>query len=156
MYRTVTDFAYSISPECPFLIDEMSMANLRSRLCNYQDENAMLSPDAQVGVRKSVAAALGERKGFTQEESVRALVYPYSVDVGRLVDDLCGPQLPPGNFSIDECDRGSGTMSMDLGTDDDMPQTPPEMSSLLKVVGSKVGKGVVGADRVVGPPGGHL
>jgi hypothetical protein len=156
MYRTVTDLAYSRSPECPFIVDEMSMANLRSRLCKYENEDTFLSLDAQTGVRKSIAAALGERRSLVQEGGACDALYPYSVDVERIVDDLCGPRLPPETLSVDEDDRGSWTMSMDLGTEDDTPLTPPEMQSLLKVVRSKVCGEVADADGVGGPLSMHM
>jgi len=78
------------------------MMDLHRRLLRYENENTLLSPDAQTGVRKSIAAALGERKGSTQEGNIYAVVYPYSVDVERIVDGLCGlvchskPFLPMG------------------------------------------------------------
>jgi hypothetical protein len=74
MYRTVTDLAYSRSPECPFIIDEPSMADLRSRLDGYE-ENTLLPPDAQIGMRKLIAAALGERKGRTPEGRGKQVVW---------------------------------------------------------------------------------
>jgi len=135
MYRTVTDLVFSRSPECPFIVDEPSMAELRNRLDQYENENILLSPDAQVGVRKSVAAALGERKGSTLGGQLHAVVYPYSVDVERIVDNLCGPRRAPQ----DEFDSGSGTMTMDLGTEDNTLSTPSEFSPpLSRVVGSKI------------------
>jgi len=139
MYRTVTDLLYSISPECPFIVDEPSMAELRSRLNQYKDETVLLSPDAQVGVMKSVAAALGERKGSTLGGQPHAVMCLYSVDVERIVDNLCGPRQPPQVPPFDEFDSGSGTMTMDLGTEDDTPSTPSEFSPpLSRVVGSKI------------------
>lgn len=146
MYRTVTDLTYSRSPECPFIVDEPSMASFRSCLYKYENEKTSLSPDAQIGVRKSIAAALGRRKGLISDEEVCSVDYPCSVDIESLVDSLCGPRLPPQDFSIDEHDRG--TMSMDLGTEDDGPQTPLETPSLWDVVRSKVCEEVAGADRV--------
>ena len=137
MYRTITDEAFSRSPECPFIIDEPSMAKFRDRLSIYEKEKTLLSPDAQVGVRKSIAVALGERKDFTPVGTIQAIVYPYSVDVGRIVDGLCGPIRPFEDFSSGELDRGSGTMSMDLETEDDTPSTPSELSLSSKAVGSK-------------------
>jgi len=147
MYRTITDLVYSRSPECPFIVDKPSMAELRNRLDKYENENTLLSPDAQIGVRKSVAAALGERKGSTLEGEVYAVVYPYSVDIERIVDNLCGPRRPPQGSPFDELDSGSGTMTMDLGTEDNTPSTPSEFSPLSKVVGSKVYE-IMGAGRV--------
>lgn len=155
MYRTVTDLAYSRSPECPFIVDEVSMTKLRSRLSTYENEKTLVAPDAQIGVRKSIAAALGGRKGFTQEGEAYAIVHPCSVDLERLVEDLCGPRLQPENIAHEQY-GGSGTMSMDLGTDYETPQTPPDMQPLLKVVGSKVCEEVLGARRVDDSPGGHL
>ena len=137
MYKTVTDPAYSGSPECPFIVDELLMARLRNRLHTYKDEKTLLTLDAQSGLRKSIAAALGERKGSTSKGSVHT-VYPYSVDVERIVDDLCGPRQPSETSSVGEADSGSGTMSMDLGTEYDTPQTSPEPSSPSKAVGPKI------------------
>jgi hypothetical protein len=138
MYRTLTDLAYSRSPECPFIVDELSMAELRSRLDKYENENALLSSDAQVGVRKSIAAALGQRKGSMPEGTIRAVVYPYSVDFEQVVENLCGPRRPFQPFSVGELDNGSGTMSMDLGTEDNTPSTPSELPPSSKAVGSKI------------------
>lgn len=126
------------------------MSNLRSRLRKFGNENAFLSPDAQVGMRRSIAAALGEMKSLVPEREAYAVIYPYSVDAERLVDGLCGPRLLPESLPVDELDRGSGTMSMDLGTEDDTPSTPPELPSQLKVVGSGIGKKVAGAEVVDG------
>ena len=138
MYRTVTDLVYSRSSECPFIVDEPSMAELRSRLDQFENENTLLSPDAQVGVRKSVASALGERKDSTLGGQPHAAVYPYSVDVERIVDNLCGPRRPPQFSLFDEFDGGSGTMTADVGTEDNTPSTPSEFSPpLSRVVGSK-------------------
>ena len=158
MCRTITDSAYSLSPECPFLIDEISMANFRSNLYKYENEKALISPDAQIGVRKSIAAALGERKSSMQDGGIRAVFYPCSVDIERLVDSLCGLRLPLDNISADEHDRGSGTMSMDLGTEDEdeTPLTPPDMPSLPKAVRSKVHGEVVCVGIVDGSPGVQL
>ena len=156
MYRTVTDLAYSGSPECPFIVDKVPMTNLRNLLCKYQNKNTSLSPDAQIGMRKSVAAALGERKGLRHEGEVFTDFYPYSVDVERLVDGLCGSHLPPESFCVEEDDRESGTMSMDLGTEDETPLTPPEMPSLLKTIESKVCEEVTGVGGVDCSPGIHL
>jgi hypothetical protein len=147
MYRTITDLAYSRSPECPFFIDEVAMASLRGRLHRYEDQNTLLSPDAQIGVRKSIAAALGERKGFIPVEEVHA-AHPYSVDAERLVDDLCGPRLHFGSFPVDGFDSGSGTMSMDLSSEDDMPATPPDLPLPQEVVGSGVCEMVMNTGRV--------
>ena len=105
MYRTVTDLAYSRSPECPF---ELSTADLRSRLYKYENEKTLLPPDTQIGVRKSIAAALGKRKGPRPEGKIHAVVYPYSVDVERIVDGLWGPRQP----FADKIDSRSGTMLM--------------------------------------------
>jgi len=139
MYRTVTDLVYSRSPQCPFIVDEPSMAELRNRLDQYEDKSALLSPDAQVGVRKSVAAALGERKDSTLGGQPHAAVYPYSVDVERIVDNLCGSPGPPQVSPFDEFDSGSGTMTMDLGTEYSTPSIPSEFSpSPSRVVGSKI------------------
>lgn len=143
MYRTVTDFDYSRSPECPFIVDEVSMADLRICLHRYENENTLLSADAQIGVRKSIAAALGERKGL-REGRAHAIVYPCSVDVERLVDDICGPCLTFGSFPVDETD-GSGTMSMDLGTEYDTDSSPPMPPSRPKAIGSEVFLGSRGA-----------
>ena len=113
------------------------MGGLRNRLDAYKNEKTLLSLDAQVGLRKSIAAALGEKKGPTSGENIHA-VYPYSVDVERIVDGLCGPRQPSETSSVDEPDSISGTMSMDLGTEYDTPQTSPEPSSPSKAVGSKI------------------
>lgn len=158
MYKTITDSAYSRSHECPFIVDEISMANFRNTLWKYQNENLILPRDAQVGVRKSVAAALGEWKGLVQEGEVGGTLYPYSVDFERLVDDLCGPRLPPETHSVDGDDRGSWTMSMDLGSEDETPLTPPEIPSMLKAVGTKAREEVVvvGVDRIDSFPSIHL
>ena len=137
MYRTITDKAFSMSPECPFIIDEKSMNNLRSRLSRFEEEKTLLSPDAQVGVRKSIAVALGEMKDSTPVGTIQAVVYPYSVDVERIVDGLCGPIRPFEIFSSGELDGGSGTMSMDLETECDAPSTPSELLLSSKAVGSK-------------------
>ena len=156
MYRTITDLAYSRSAECPFVVDEISMEKLRSSLCKFENEKTLLSPDAQIGVRKSVAAALGRRKDLTHGGEVYDVVYPYSVDFEGIVDGLCGPRLPPEIPPVYEDDRGSGTMSMDLGTEDETPLTPLEIPSMLGVVGSKVCEEVAGAGRVGYYPGMHL
>ena len=150
MYKTITDMAYSRSPECPFIIDELAMVDLRSRLDKYEDKNTLLPPDAQTGVRKSIAAALGGRKGLMTEGEIHAIMYPCSVDVERFVDSLCGPLLPLETSSIDELDSESGTMSMDLGTEYDtpsIPSTPSELQSLSKVVGAEVCQEVMGVVR---------
>ena len=60
----------------------------------------LLQPDARIGVRKSAAAALGERTGPVPEGNIHAVVYPYSVDVERIADGLWG---------IDKIDNGSDT-----------------------------------------------
>ena len=130
-HRTIKDLAYSRSPECPFIVNKISMADLRGSLRRYEDANSLLSPDAQVGLRKSIAAALGERRGSQQWESYAA-AYPYSVDAENLVEGLCGPRLLE---SLP--DDGSGTMSMDLGTECDTPSIPPAMP-LPESVGSEV------------------
>ena len=156
MYRTITDLVYSRSPECPFIIDELSMAHLRNRLHEYENENTLLSADAQTGVRKSIAAALGERRGLTPDGEIHAVAYPYSVDVERIVDGLCGPRQPFETFSIGEDDSGSGTMSMDLGTEDDTPPTPPEGLLTSKAVGSRVYVEIASAGRVDSSPGREL
>lgn len=150
MYRAVTDLAYSRSPECPFIVNEQSMMDLRRRLLRYENENTLLSPDAQTGVRKSIAAALGERKGLTQEGGIYAAVYPYSVDVERIVDGLCGPRLPFETFPVTVPDNGSGTMSMDLGTEDGTQSTSLELPPLSKAVGSRICQEATGAARVDG------
>ena len=133
---------------------EVAMANLRNRLHRYGNENTLLSPDAQVGMRKWIAAALGERKGSMSEGETYA-VYPCSVDVEHIVDGLCGPRPLPESFPVDELDLGPGTMLMDLGTDseDDTPSIPSELPTPLKVVGSGICKKVVGADRADDFPG---
>ena len=146
MQRTIMDLAFSRSLQCPFMVDEIAMANLRNRLHRYGSENTLLSPDAQVGMRKSIAAALGERKGSISEGETYA-VYPCSVDVEHIVDGLCGPCPLPESFPVDELDRGSGTMSMDLGTEDSNPSILSELPTPLRVVGSGVCKKVMGADR---------
>ena len=152
MQRTIMDLAFSRSLQCPFMVDEVAMANLRNRLHRYGNENTLLSPDAQVGMRKSIAAALGEWKGLMPEGETYA-VYPCSVDVEHIVDGLCGPRPLPESFPVDELDQGSGTMSMDLGTEDDTPSIPSELSTPLKVVGSGICKKVMGANRADDFPG---
>ena len=151
MYRTVMDWAYSRSPECPFVVDELSMVVLRNHLHKYKNENTLVSSDAQTGLRKSIAAALGERKGSAPSEMVHAVAYPYSVDVEAIVDGLCGPRSPFENFPANQLDSGSGTMSMDLGTEDDAPSTPSELPPSSKAVGSKIEE-VTGAYRVDDSP----
>jgi hypothetical protein len=136
MYRTITDLVYSRSPECPFVVDEVSMAEFRGSLHRYENENTFLSPDAQVGVRKSIAAALGERRGLREGE-IHVALYPYSVDAESLVDGLCGPRLPVESYPIEEVDNGSGTMSMELGTEYDTPSISPGVSSPPEVVGTE-------------------
>lgn len=153
MYKTVTDMAFSRSPECPFIIDELSMAELRGRLDKYENENTLLSPDAQTGMRKSIAAALGERKSLIPEGEIYGVVYPYSVDVEHVVDGLCGPRQPIETSPVSELDSGSGTMSMDLGSEDDTVTTPLEPVTSLKVVGSRICQEVVGVEKVYSPPG---
>jgi len=66
MYRTITDSKYSESLECPFVIDTPSMGILRRKICEYENDRTFLSPDAQIGMRKSIATALGECKGLGQ------------------------------------------------------------------------------------------
>jgi hypothetical protein len=65
-------------------------------------------------------------------------VYPYDADVGRIAGGLRGPRRPSQTSSPDELDSGSGTMSMDLGTEDGTLLTPLEQSSSPKAVGSKI------------------
>lgn len=113
------------------------MTDLRNCLHRYEDESALLSSDAQIGVRKSIAAALGERKDLP-EGRTHAVVYPHSVDAEHLVDNLCGPRLTFGNFPVDETDDGSGTMSMDLGTEYNTDSTPPVPLLRPKAIGSEV------------------
>ena len=149
MYRTITDLEYSRSPECPFIVDEPSMADLRSCLYRYEKEKTLLSADAQTGVRKSVAAALGERKGSTPNGKL-PVVYPYSMDVNRIVDGLHEPRRPFEYFSTGEPDHGPGAMSMDLGIVYETPSTASGLPPSLKAVGSKVRGEVRGADRVGG------
>ena len=64
------------------------MADLRSWFHKYENEKTLLSPDARVGVRKSIAAAMGGRKGPRPEGKTYVLVYPYSVDVERIVNSV--------------------------------------------------------------------
>jgi len=90
------------------------MKDLRNRLYKYENQSTLLSPDAQTGLRKSIAAALGERKGSTP--SARTVAYPSSVDVERSVYDPWGPRQWFGTLSVDETDSGSDTMSNDSGT----------------------------------------
>ena len=156
MNRTITNLAYSGSPECPFIVVKVPMANLRNLLCKYQNKNTSLSPDAQIGMRKSVAAALGERKGLRHVGEVCTDFYPYSVDVEHLVDGLCGSHPSTKNFCVEEDDRESGTMSMDSGTEDETPLTPSEMLLLLKTIESKVCEEVTGVGGVDCSPGIHL
>lgn len=124
MYRTVTDLAYSRSPECPFIIDELSMADLRNLLHRYEDEKTLIPPDAQVGIRKSIAAALGERKGWIPEGGIPTIVYHHSVDVEHTVNDFWGPH----QLNTNETDSGSGTMSMDFGTEYGSPAIPQKLA----------------------------
>ena len=152
MQRTIMDLGFPRSLQCPFMVDEIAMANLRNRLHRYGNENTLLSPDAQVGMRKSIAAALGERKGSMSEGETYA-IYPYSVDVKHVVDGLCGPRPLPESFPVDKLDRGSGTMSMDLGTEDGSLSIPSELPTPLKIVGSGLCKKLVGANRADGFPG---
>ena len=135
---TLTDLKYSRSPECPFIVDESSIAEIRSRLDVYKNKNTLLSPDAQVGARKSIAAALGKKKHPTPGGNLPAIVYPYDTDVERIAGGLHGPRRPSQTSSPDEIDDGSGTMSMDLGTEDGTLLTPSERSSPSKAVGSKI------------------
>ena len=153
MYRTLTDLDYSRSPECPFIVDELSMEEFRNCLPKYENQKTLLPPDAQIGVRKSIAAALGDRKGSTPDGEVHAVVYPYSMDVERIVDSLCGPRYPSQTSSFEEPDSGSGTMSMDLGTEDDTLSTPSDLPPSLRAVGSKVCEEVVIGVGVGGFPG---
>ena len=69
------------------------------------------------------------------------------------MDGLCGPRPSPESLPVDELDRGSGTMSMDLGTEGGGPSTPSELPTPLKIVGSGICKKVVGADRADDFPG---
>ena len=156
MYRTVTDLEYSRSPECPFIVDEPSMADLRSCLYRYEKEKTLLSTDAQTGVRKSVAAAFVERKGLTPNGTLPIAVYPYSMDVNRIVDGLREPRRPFEYFSAGEPDHGSGAMSMDLGIVYEAPPTASGLPPSSKAVGLKVRGEVGGADRVDGCPGSKL
>ena len=156
MYRTITDLAYSRSPECLFIVDEQSMADLRSCLHRCENEKTLVPPDAQTEVRKSIAAALGERKGWTSDGKIYAVMYPCSVDVERIVDGLCGPHRAFETFSVGEDDSESGTMSMDLGTEYDTPSTPPTPSKLSTspgIIGSKVWVEITRLGRVDGSPG---
>jgi len=91
------------------------MADLRSRL--QACEKTLLPPDAQVGLRKLIAAALGMRKGPTPEKNIHAVVYPYPVDAQHTMNRVWGPRQSFTN----ETDSGSGTMSMDLGTEASSP-----------------------------------
>ena len=93
-----------------------------------------------------------ERKGSMSEGETYA-VYPYSVDVKHIVDGLCGPRPLPESFPVDKLDRGSGTMSMDLGTEDGSLSIPSELPTPLKIVGSGLCKKLVGANRADGFPG---
>ena len=72
----------------------------------------LLQPDAQIEVRKSAAAVLGERTGPVPGRNIHAVVYPYLVDVERIADGL---------WDVDKIDNGSDTMSMDLGTGEGSP-----------------------------------
>lgn len=141
MYRTITDLAYSRSPECPFIVDERSMANLRSCLYKYENERTLLSADAQTGMRKSIAAALGEKKSSMSEGESRAVVYPSSVDAKRSMDGLCGPRQRLE--TIEETDSESDTI-----TGRDTPSIPLEPPTLSKVIGSRACKKVTGLGRV--------
>ena len=152
MQRTIMDLAFSRTLQCPFIVGKIAMANLHNRLHRYGNENALLSPDAQVGMRKLIAAALGERKGLMPEGETYA-VYPCSVDVEHVVDRLCGPRPLPESFLVDELDWGSGTISMDSGTDDDTPSIPSELPTPLKAVGWGICKKVVGTNRADDFPG---
>ena len=75
------------------------MAELRNRLDTCENEHTLLSPDAQIGTRKLVAAALGKRKGLGLGD-LHAAVYAYSVDVERIVDALCGPRSSPQSIPL--------------------------------------------------------
>ena len=152
MYRTVTDLAYSRSSECPFIIDELSMADLRGWLHKYENEKILLPRDAQVGMRKSIAAALGKKKGRTPEGKIHAVAYPYSTDAERTADGLWGLRQP----FTDEIGSGSGTMSMDLCTEDGSPSIPPELPTSSKTTGPRVCVGVTGSGRVDSSPGRKL
>lgn len=68
----------------------MPMEELRGSLCKYRNENTLLSHNAQIGVRKSVATAL--------EGGVYGAVYLFSVDFEGSVNGLCGPRLLDENF----------------------------------------------------------
>lgn len=155
MYRTLTDLSYSRSPECPFVVDEPAMARLRVRIDDYEKEDDLLPGDAQIGMRKSIAAALGERKDYTPGRKIPAAVYICSVDLEQIVDNLCGPSHSFKTSSPDEPDSGSGTVSMDLGSEDD---TSSEQTISSKAVGSKSGthKGDAGVGRVNSSPGRRL
>ena len=93
------------------------MADLRSRL--QACKKTLLPPDAQIGLRKLIAAALGRRKGPTPERKIHAVVYPYPTQ--HIMNSVWGP---PQSVA-DETDNGSGTMSMDLGTEDSSPSISP-------------------------------
>ena len=74
---------------------QMSMEELRSSLCKYENENTLLSPDAQIGVRKSVGTAFGREEGLDAGRWVYGVVYLYSLDFEGIVNGLCNPRLPP-------------------------------------------------------------
>lgn len=78
MKKTVTDPAYSRSPECPFIINEKAMGDLRKKYDKCKDKNTMLPPDAQDGIKKSIAAALKERKRPTPEGKIHPVGPSYT------------------------------------------------------------------------------
>lgn len=85
MKKTVDDLAYSRSPECPFVINEKAMGDFR-RFVKYTDDKTLLPPDAQDGVKKSIAAALKGRK-------IHAVMHLYPVDAGHIANGFVG--TPP-------------------------------------------------------------
>jgi len=88
MYETVTNLAYSKSPECPFIINETAMRELRSQLYKYGDKT-MLPPDAQNGVKKSIAAALGGKRP-TSEGNIYTVAYSYPVSAEHIAGSFVG------------------------------------------------------------------
>lgn len=155
MYRTIIDEKYSKSPECPFTVHKSSMDELRESLGKYKNEKTLCPPDAQLGVRKAIVAALGDWKHSIPEGEVCA-VFPYSMDVGRVVDGLGGPSQPSKTPSADGLDSNSGTMSMDLDTEDGTQSTLLELLPSPKAVGLRACKEVTGAGRANGSPGRRL
>ena len=86
MCRTVMNPACSRSPGCPFLSTNFPWRISTVRSTKYENERFLLLLDVQIEMKRSIAAALGERKGWTSERKIHAVVYPYSAD------DVWGPR----------------------------------------------------------------